>query len=425
MGGALFAALAGPDSSHAQAIQQSPVEVVTTQAATGDGGNSWGGHQTRVVRTADGVFTAYTVESAGPFARQWRLAHRHSDGTWRVVAVGGAGKDPVNLLAAPSGTLYVIGWPEGVGTVWALRFRDGATTMTSEVIPQVARGHWPYASAGIDAGGNLCVLSSSGGETAGGHFDWACYLPARGQWVTRRSALDYRFAYTYLFPDPMRQLSLVSTRDVRWEALGYQKPAGEFDYVFDAFGYWRARDVIAAPLERLSFAEERQTVDHAAPFLNAQMDAYLDTDDRMHILYWRRGATTGGQMQRRHRIVLPSGVVVHDGELPSDAGWHCRIFQDADERYYLLGSAGLLYPMDPDGVGFGTPWTLDLGGFPVEYSGFGISVPRTGTPLGGSMDVVFPAGDGTHWIYFRIDLPARVAQHPSRVIDSNTPRFRR
>ncbi len=402
LGAAAIALLSAglPDAAQ----RQTSVEMVWSDTATGDGGNAWGGHQTRIVRTADGVFTAYTVESEGPFLRQWRLARRQEDGTWTVIALGGAGKDPVNLLASPSGTLYVIGWPGGVGTVWAGRPAESPMRMTSAVIPQVAQGHWPYASAGIDTDGNLCVLTSSGGETTGGRFDWACYIPARGRWISQASVLDYRHAYTYVFPDPGMQLSLVSTRDVRWEALGHPKPPGAFDYAFNAFRYWRTRDLVSAAIEPFSAGEERPTSDHPAPVLNAQMDAYLDTSDRMHILYWRSGATTGGTTQRRHRIVAPSGVLLHDEELPRDAGWFSRIFQDASGRFYLLGSAGRLYLLDSQGMSVTGSRPVDLGGFTVEYSGYGVSVPRTGTPPGDVMDVVFPSANGRQWLYLRLDL---------------------
>jgi hypothetical protein len=402
--GAAAIALLSAGVPQAAPPRQTPVEMVWPDTATGDGGNAWGGHQTRVVRTAEGVFTAYTVESEGPFLRQWRLVRRQDDGTWTVIALGGAGKDPVNLLASPAGTLYVIGWPGGVGTLWTIRPSDTPVTTTTTGIPQVARGHWPYASAGIDADGNLCVLSSSGGETRGGTFDWACYLPIRGQWLTRSSALDFRHAYTYVFPDPILQLSLVSTRDVRWEALGHQKPPGAFDYAFNAFQYWRTRDLRSLPIQSFSSAEERPTAAHPAPYLNAQMDAYVDTQDRMHILYWRSGATTGGTTERRHRIVAPSGALLHDDVLPQDAGWFSRIFQDDEERFYILGSAGMLYTLDRDGMSVVERTPLDLGGFSVEYSGPAVSVPRTGTPRGDVMDVVFPSGNGRQWLYFQLDL---------------------
>ena len=40
------------------------VEVVTANAVIGDGGNNWGGHQTRIVRTKDGVFAEVFIVSA-------------------------------------------------------------------------------------------------------------------------------------------------------------------------------------------------------------------------------------------------------------------------------------------------------------------------------------------------------------------------
>jgi hypothetical protein len=191
LAGSIVRGQAVPDSD---IVRQTSVEVVTAAASTGDGGQAWGGHQTRIVRTVDGVFTAYTANGAGPLAREWRLVQRTDERRWDVIARGTAGKDPVNLLAAPSGTLYVIGWPDGVGS-------------------------------------------------------------------------------TYVFPDPLGQLSLVATRDVRWSALGYQQPPGSFDYVFNAFRYWRSRDVTSKPVEPFTFVEEPPTRDDPEPYLNAQMDA--------------------------------------------------------------------------------------------------------------------------------------------------------
>ena len=67
-------------------VFQSEVEVVTDRAVIGGGGNNWGGHQTRIVHTQDGVFTAYTVDGGGQFTRNWKLAQRQIDGRWVVVA---------------------------------------------------------------------------------------------------------------------------------------------------------------------------------------------------------------------------------------------------------------------------------------------------------------------------------------------------
>ena len=184
----------------------SSLEIVTDKAATGDGGNSWGGHQSRIVRTQDGVFTAYTVEGSGSIDKKWRLAWRQEDGSWQIVAQGDAGREPVKLLASPDGTLHVIGWPNETGTMWSGKPNGNQVIMTKEVIPGVAHSDWPYSSAGIDAQGNLCILSTQGASP--GIFQWACFQPGENRWVSRNTITDYGFRYTYVFPNPEGGLSL-------------------------------------------------------------------------------------------------------------------------------------------------------------------------------------------------------------------------
>jgi hypothetical protein len=385
-------------------VRQTKIEVVANNAATGDGGNSWGGHQTRIVHTKDGIFTAYTVEGNDYLNREWRLAERKTDGTWTVIAKGESGREPVNLMASPDGVLNIIGWPKGLATIWSGKPKDGTLAMTVSRIPNQLNGNWPYNSAGIDANGDLCVLSSQGGEQPGGLFYLACYLPSKGQWVTQTSRLDYRFCYTYVFPGPEGQLSLVSTRDVRWEALGYKKPAGASDYAFNAFGFWRTDDVSKTPVKRVYLLEEKQTAHDPDAILNAQQDAYLDTKGQMHIIYRVHGESTNGAEISRHAILSPDGKVLSDVPLPDSVGDYSRIFQDQEEQFYLLGSSGLLYPMGLDGIQPDKPILLSLIGNQVEYSGFGLSVPRTGTPFSNVMDVVFPSHGGSEWLYFQLDF---------------------
>lgn len=383
-------------------VSQSPVELITNSAATGDGGNIWGGHQARIVRTQAGIFAAYTEAGVDYFSKEWRMAQRVSENNWVILAQGIAGREPVNLLTAPDGTLYIVAWPQGIGTLWSGKPAAGTLTMTSEPIPAMPEGNWPYGSAGINANGDLCVLASNGGEERGGEFVWSCRVQATGEWISQTSTLDYRYAYTYVFPQADHKLALVSTRDVRWSALGYTQPADAFDYVFNAFGVWQTADLQAQPLERVSFVEEVPTAEYPNAFLDAQMDAYVDSKGRTHILYWQQGASTNGASQTRHRIVSTAGETLFDEQLPEAAGYYNRIFQDDHERFYLLGSSGVLYPLDENGEQLGEPIRIDLGGHEVEYSGYGLSVPRTGTPLSNTMEVVFPSGDERLWLYFQL-----------------------
>jgi hypothetical protein len=388
-------------------VTSSSIEIVTDKAATGDGGNAWGGHQTRIVRTKDGVFTAYTVAGSSYYHKQWQLAWRQEDRSWPVVAEGDAGKDPVNLLASPDGTLHIIGWPDGIGTMWTGKPEGNQVTMTRETIPGVSQSNWPYSSAGIDQNGDICVLSSTGGQTPGGTFMWACLFQSQGHWISHTSQIDYKFSYTYVFPEAGGQLSLISTRDVRWSALGYTQPPGTFDYVFNALGYWRTDNAANDPLQRDYFIEEKPNTKYPKVILDAQQDAYMDTMGNTHVIYAVQGPDTQGAWVSRHAIISPSGTLLNTVVLPRNLGGFSRIFQDTTGHFYILGSSGFLYPAGVDGLTLGTPIVIHLGGYSVEYSGYGISAPRTGTPISNVVDVVFPSGDSMKWIYFQLKLPSQ------------------
>jgi hypothetical protein len=125
-------------------------------------------------------------------------------------------------------------------------------------------------------------------------------------------------------------------------------------------------------------------------------DAYLDTEGRTHLIIQAEGASTAGKKQVRHAVVSATGKMLADNLIPEMAGEMCRIFQDDLGRYYLLGSAGLIYRGGTDGLGmakFANAKPLDLGGHAVQREGFFLAVPRTGTPRGNAIDVVFPAGE--------------------------------
>ena len=145
----------------------------------------------------------------------------------------------------------------------------------------------------------------------------------------------------------------------------------------------------------------------AYPYLhrNATEDAYIDTIGNIHILYKLQGPSTQGTNENRHAILSPGGDLLADVELPDELGEFVRILQNANGNFFLLGSSGVLYPTGADGLILGTPINIDLKGYVVGYTGFGITSPRTGTPLSNIVDVVYPSGDGMQWVYFQITLP--------------------
>lgn len=379
----------------------STLEVVTKNAATGDGGNAWGGHQCRIVRTRDGLFTAFTVDGKNEMNREWRLVWRR-DGQWQVIAGGVAGREPVNLLASPDGTLHVVGWPDGKACHWSGRPVGGRLTLREEAVPGLSEGNWPYGSAGVDETGRIVALSSEGEKP--GAFRWAVRDAKSGGWSSFSANLDYRHCYTYVFADAEGGLSLVSTRDVKWETLGWPTPKGQFDYVFNSYGWWRSKDATYSNLRKIIQMEEAPSKNAPDVTCDAQEDAYLDTKGRMHVVYERRGPSTRGTDEVRYAVFSPDGKLVSDMKIPAVDTVFCRVFQDDRENFWLLSSDGMLYGGGTDAVSFKNKTQLDLRGHEVEYSGFGIAVPRTGTPRKNFIDGVFPSGKGAHWFYFRLLL---------------------
>lgn len=398
------AAPAAAAPSWARGIVQTPVETVATGTESGDGGNSWGGHQTRVVRTKAGVFTVYTVPGGGYLDRQWRLARRAPSGGWQIVAQGTSGREPPNLLTTPGGDLWLTAWPHGVGTIWRFKVAGGKVSAHSARIPGAPKTDWPYGGAGIDSRGNLCVVASdSGGDSARAWFSLSCRNERPRSWVSRRQDVTYRHAYAVVLPDGNARATVAATRDVLWSTIGRDTPSDSANYAFNAIGSWRGD--LSRGLRKIDSAGENPTGGFPAPMLR-QLDAYRDTSGRLHVLYIQRGERTRGRDIYRHRAIGGSGKLLYDEQLPEALGDFVRIFQDRRGNFYVIGQNARLARLSPDGRNVvGDLLDLDYGGREVSYSGYALSVPRTGTRPSDRLDVVFATDGGNAWAYFQLRFP--------------------
>jgi hypothetical protein len=393
-------------------VIQTPVELITSTAAPG---NRWGGHQCRIVRTSKGIFTSYIVPIIGDdFNKQYIVVRRNNDnnnnGSWYQIGTGNAGPEPINLLGMPDGTLVVISSPNGTltittGTTVGVGVSNVWTWTAPKKIPGLPQWNWPYSAAGIDdRTGTVCVLLTKGGWSQYGEFFWSCRTnPTKEVWTTKQTSTQYRHAYSYIFPKRTTQLSIVAARDTTWSSLGYPTPPDTFDYAFNALGFWKTISIKKKQLSVLYTAEEKPTSKYPAPELNSQMDAYEDTSGRMHILYYHYGKTTKGQLQYRHLVLSSTGSRIADVALDGNDGHYQRIFQDHKNRYYIIGANGYIRRLQTNGyTPLGKPEKLNFDPYVPGYSGLTISVPRTGTPIGNIMEVVFPTEDDGGWCYFRL-----------------------
>lgn len=404
-------------------------ELVTEGAVLGDGGNCWGGHQSRIVRTTDGIFTAYTTGKSDPpgapwrsydgAPRFWKLAMRTEAG-WKVVAEGPSGREPVNLMAAPDGMLHIIAWPDAKPRVWSGRPRDGAVTMQDRAIdgPWVT-SHWPYNAAGISERGDLALVQSDG--EVPGAFIWG-YRPAGATaWVTGRLEVPHRHCYTYVLPGPGGRLAFSSTRDVLAKSMGYDQTATSHSlgYVFNRIGIWETPDAVRAPFGELQVDETVPTPEFPEVWAcGSSCDTYRDTRGRLHALYFFQGPETRGQLCLRHAIT-DKAKVVKTATLPAALNryftvadlaepWrYCRMIQDTAGRFYLIGTTAIIPADAEDGTELGEPVSLDLRGHVVERPGFSLAAPRGGTPLADTVDAVISTGNGTSVVYVRIELRSK------------------
>ena len=396
----------------------SACEVIATDAAQGDGGNAWGGHQIRIVRTAAGVFVAYTVAGADDMHRHWRLVTRAAEGRWPVLAEGPSGREPMNLMAAPDGTLHIIAWPNGRPRLWSGLPKDGgAMTMQEQAIdgPWVT-SNWPYNAAGISERGDLVLVQSDG--EAPGAFIWG-YRPAgAAAWITGKVNVAQRHCYTYVLPGPDGRLAFSSTRDVLARTMGYDKTATSHSlgYVFNRLGIWETGDVARMPLGEVQLDETVPTAEFPEVWAcGVSGDTYRDTRGRLHVLYFFRGPETQDRLCLRHTII-ENGKKIKTVTLPESlnrcfsvpggpASWlFSRIIQDTTGRFYLIGTTAIVPIGATDGTELGAPVPLDLGGHALEYSGLSIAAPRGGTPLADFVDAVFPSDQGKSVVYVRIQI---------------------
>lgn len=402
------------------------LEVVAGDALVGGGnaaGNAWGGQQTRIVRTAAGVFVAYTVAGSDELHSRWRLVTRTEDGRWPVMAEGRSGREPVNLMAAPDGTLHIIAWPDGLPRLWSGLPKDGTVTMREASIEGPwGRTDWPYNAAGISARGDLALVQTVGAEVPG-NFIWG-YCPAgETKWTTGTTGTKTRHLYSYVFPEPGGRLTFTATRGVKTELMGYDKAATthSLGYVYNHIAMWSTEDVASKPTAELAIDESLPTPEFPLVWAcGTCVDSYLDTQGRMHVLYFFVGPETKGKYCIRHAIV-EKGRIVKTVTLPpeldacftagSPAGGkanpsYCRMIQDTTGRFYLIGTTAIIPAGAEDGTQLGEPVPLDLKGHTVEYSGMGLAAPRGGTPLADFVDGVFPSAAGKQVVYVRIRLRA-------------------
>jgi hypothetical protein len=371
----------------------------TTVAAAVHPMSGWGGHQSRVVRVNAGVFTTYLTGTVDT-ALRWHLTHLEPTGTWREVATGLAGREPAHLLGAPDGTISLIAAPNGAVTLWQGRpAANGDVRLTSSPVPGMEQAGALYLAAGISPRGHLCVM-----VTPSPTISVACRRAGQATWSTSAHDIGLRYAYAYVFPRDDGTYTIVATRDVTWDELGWVQPPGGFDYDFTAWRVMRG-NFAGTQFAIIHESEEAQTAEFLDVYRNAQTDAFVDRAGRIHVLSWRR--YLGSQeTENWHTMLSPSGALLAEHRIFANDGFaFMKLTQSPDGRFWMLMQNGFIVTFDPMTGADGTRYPFDLTGDGVDYAGFAITAPRGGARrCSVTLDAVFPSYNGA-WRYEAITFP--------------------
>jgi len=383
------------------------VDLLTSSAATGDAGNSWGSHKTRVVSTSTGdTYTVYQAPGSGYTAHQWVVMHYSAaSGSWSQAGSGDAGREPANILRGPDDTIYVIAWPSGLPAMWTSTDNFG----TQHNIPgNWVQNDWPYAGASMDAAGNIYLVQSDSVDLQPGHLYYAERYASTGQWSSVETAnTDLR--HTYSFPLPIGGLNIIASADVEWSTMGWNVPSSPMNstYVWPQFSDFTASSATQSATETVLHSETQSS---QYPNVNVYaQDAYVDNQGRVHVLYGLTGPSTQDQSVLHHALVQ-GGHVVKDVAVNMYDTSEARIAQDSTGAFYLITTdptckCMLVYPADSvDGTTLqGSYVSLPLNGY-VAKDWLFIASPRTGTALSDELDFAFPADNAEQWVSGRLRL---------------------
>ncbi|GHO88446.1 hypothetical protein [Dictyobacter formicarum] len=388
-----------------------------TDGAFGQNGvyvpNSWGVQKSRIVRTSTGdIFTIYIDAGTGQHDRTWHLMHRSTDRNWEEVKITNinishdAGTEPVNLLVGPNDELHLFAWPGTKGKLVHLFSKDLGKTFDSEDIS----GGWStdqgYSGATINTNGDMVVYQTA--EDVPGHFLWSYYSSTTQKWTFHTNTLDCRYTYAFFFLGDKGDLTITAMRDVKRPELGLPSSSG-FNYIFNAIGYFYTKDVTATDPQltpvKVTEIQPKNNTDYDITYLT---DSYIDSSNRVHILY-------NNLYDGLHHVIIENGKIVKDEKQDISLGTKARITQDSEGRFYLItmnkdGKTLNIYPgsdSDTDGTQLLPAVQLDISKYPgCSDDDFchspTFTVSRSGNARSDVIDGVY--GNFTKEIYFQIDL---------------------
>lgn len=313
--------------------QYGEIIPISTNSATQAAGNGiHSGHQTRIVYTEHGIYSAYVTNTQNKTVNG-RTAKTNTFTIFKIqngqsTALYSddfpADSSSVNIMQdTQTGDVYVAAIPtnkyvQPQEPAWLAMYRVDAetdeitkvfTTLDFEVPSQPVHGYG-YSQPIMDVANRKIYALYSGGDGSQkadaekdvgdwGYFAWAIYDMESGQWedTMRTIRTNYRFCYHYAYADGNGGISFITQRDVTKESVGHSE-ISHAKYVWDELDLFVIPNMYEEEYEQyvLLEADYSQIGENKYPE-SLHYEYYKDDDGLMHVLY----------MQRYYR--LPSGMV--------------------------------------------------------------------------------------------------------------------
>lgn len=413
-----------------------PVDLAATCGVSASDEGVHGGTQSRIARTSHGTYAAFLGKDGGGKA----VVHliRIRDGRPERLAslpTALSGSNGVHVVRDADQEVYVVapatenadGRERAVLAAYHVDRSTGATTEHRATAPFGHGTSFGYGSAFLDAPGRAVYALYSGGD-APGYFAWVRFDLAQRRWTSEAVVADlaYRHCYNYGFADGRGGVAIVSERDVRIETVGVSPTDPGRDpgtkYVWDELRLFRIPD-LARPDYR-AFDIEAAVYDKPAGLYpsvqnNFGGDAFLDEQNRLHVLYRStdNNRTKGGF--NRHAVLGADGPVVSNDLLPFQEAASMRMFQSTAGRH---GIAAVPYAaparvqvwgaVDAEGLRYELLAEKRLGdAITPTYAGLAISCPRNGSIRDDVVDCLLPSGHS--YQHFSIRMKQQALPRPS------------
>ena len=409
-------------------------------AGDGDGTyiwNSWGLHQTRITRHADGaVRLIYNVLDAGG-GDAWRLMKKQGEaGAWSLEATGDKFDDAFLLRDPVSDRAHVITSPNSVRTVYS------SPTFAPVVLP----GAWPFSSnasrqysgAGIGADGTLCFkgyeeAATSPVENLTTRVGYLCgKMSPAGTWTWNAKVereIGPRYAYDYVFPGVQGGFNgflATAQRDVHKIAAGW--PNSLDNYIFDGVRFYKTGYASSADwLQSEIVPQNPPSMTATVAPIQRQYDAYVDSQNRVTVISFREDPADATVRGFYVTVADMNGNVLLNKKWNLPTYGYVRLFESANNKLWLLWSNSdasatqiFLYPVT---VAMAPAFDLqieaytDLSSAAAPYrmrANVFLTVPRGGNQKNNFVDGLMVAC-GTSYpaacsgqdkiLYFRIRLP--------------------